>query len=67
MTLRKGPPGVESQSDADAVIAPLCREIRDAALETPFRGDLHPGPLGAAASAVHRRDGRSCRCLISTR
>ncbi|MBV9373992.1 MAG: Asp/Glu racemase [Alphaproteobacteria bacterium] len=34
MTLREGPPGVESQSDADAVIAPLCRAIRDAAPET---------------------------------
>lgn len=26
-TLAEGPPGVESQSDADAVIAPLCRSI----------------------------------------
>lgn len=26
-TLREGPPGVESQRDADAVIAPLCRTI----------------------------------------
>src|SRR5436190_14427241 len=26
-TLREGPPGVESQRDADAVIAPLCRAI----------------------------------------
>jgi Asp/Glu/hydantoin racemase len=34
MTLREGPPGVESQSDADAVIAPLCRAIREAAPET---------------------------------
>ena len=34
MTLREGPPGVESQSDADAVIAPLCRALRDAELET---------------------------------
>jgi Asp/Glu/hydantoin racemase len=34
MTLREGPPGVESQSDADAVIAPLCRAIRDAEPET---------------------------------
>src|SRR6516164_10821770 len=34
MTLRQGPPGVESQSDADAVIAPLCRVIRDADQET---------------------------------
>src|SRR5690349_14653033 len=34
LTLREGPPGVESQSDADAVIAPLCRVIRDAEPET---------------------------------
>jgi len=34
VTLRQGPPGVESQSDADAVIAPLCRVIRDADQET---------------------------------
>ena len=34
MTLREAPPGVESQSDADAVIAPLCRAIRDAEPET---------------------------------
>src|SRR3954468_6373676 len=26
-TLREGPPGVESQRDADSVIAPLCRAI----------------------------------------
>jgi Asp/Glu/hydantoin racemase len=30
MTLHEGPPGVESQTDADAVIAPLCHAIRDA-------------------------------------
>ena len=30
MTLDEGPPGVESQTDADGVIAPLCRTIRDA-------------------------------------
>jgi allantoin racemase len=30
MTLHEGPPGIESQSDADAVIAPLCRAIRGA-------------------------------------
>jgi allantoin racemase len=34
VTLREGPPGIESQSDADAVIAPLCRAIRDAERET---------------------------------
>jgi Asp/Glu/hydantoin racemase len=34
MTLREGPPGVESQTDADAVIAPLCRTIRDTEPET---------------------------------
>jgi len=34
VTLREGPPGVERQSDADAVIAPLCRAIRDAEPET---------------------------------
>ena len=34
VTLRQGPPGVESQSDADAIIAPLCRVIRDADQET---------------------------------
>ena len=34
MTLRDGPPGVESQSDAAAVIAPLCGAIRDAEPET---------------------------------
>ena len=28
LTLAEGPPGVESQSDADSVIAPLCRTIR---------------------------------------
>ena len=27
-TLKEGPPGIESQSDADGVIAPLCRTIR---------------------------------------
>jgi Asp/Glu/hydantoin racemase len=34
MTLHEGPPGVESQTDADAVIAPLCRAIHDAEPET---------------------------------
>jgi len=28
LTLEEGPPGIESQSDADSVIAPLCRTIR---------------------------------------
>jgi Asp/Glu/hydantoin racemase len=28
LTLTEGPPGIESQSDADSVIAPLCRTIR---------------------------------------
>ena len=28
LTLAEGPPGIESQSDADGVIAPLCRAIR---------------------------------------
>ena len=28
LTLEDGPPGIESQSDADSVIAPLCRTIR---------------------------------------
>jgi Asp/Glu/hydantoin racemase len=28
LTLAEGPPGIESQSDADTVIAPLCRAIR---------------------------------------
>jgi Asp/Glu/hydantoin racemase len=28
VTLAEGPPGIESQSDADSVIAPLCRTIR---------------------------------------
>jgi Asp/Glu/hydantoin racemase len=30
VTLREGPPGIESQMDADSVILPLCRVIRDA-------------------------------------
>jgi allantoin racemase len=30
MTLREGPPGVESQMGADSVILPLCRVIREA-------------------------------------
>ena len=30
LTLEDGPPGVESQSDADSVILPLCRVIREA-------------------------------------
>ena len=30
VTLREGPPAVESQRDADAVILPLCRVIREA-------------------------------------
>jgi len=30
LTLKEGPPGVESQSDADSVILPLCRVIREA-------------------------------------
>jgi len=34
LTLDEGPPGVESQTDADAVIVPLCRAIRDADPET---------------------------------
>lgn len=34
MTLHDGPPGLESQTDADAVIAPLCRAIRDVESET---------------------------------
>jgi Asp/Glu/hydantoin racemase len=34
MTLSEGPPGVESQRDADAVIVPLCRTIRNAEPET---------------------------------
>ena len=29
LTLDEGPPGVESQSDADSVILPLCRVIRE--------------------------------------
>ena len=29
LTLDEGPPGVESQTDADGVIQPLCRVIRD--------------------------------------
>ena len=29
MTLEEGPPGVESQTDADSVIQPLCRVIRE--------------------------------------
>ena len=28
LTLAEGPPGIESQSDADSVIAPLCRTIK---------------------------------------
>jgi Asp/Glu/hydantoin racemase len=28
LTLTEGPPGIESQSDADSVIAPLCRTIK---------------------------------------
>jgi Asp/Glu/hydantoin racemase len=30
LTLKEGPPAVESQSDADSVILPLCRMIREA-------------------------------------
>lgn len=30
LTLEEGPPGVESQYDADSVVMPLCRMIRDA-------------------------------------
>ena len=33
VTLREGPPAVESQHDADAVILPLCRMIGEAAAE----------------------------------
>ena len=33
VTLREGPPAVESQRDADAVILPLCRLIREAEAE----------------------------------
>jgi Asp/Glu/hydantoin racemase len=29
LTLEEGPPGIESQSDADSVIQPLCRTIRE--------------------------------------
>src|SRR5882724_1672964 len=28
LTLAEGPPGIESQADADAVIAPLCRLVK---------------------------------------
>jgi allantoin racemase len=34
LTLEEGPPGVESQSDADGVILPLCRVIREADADT---------------------------------
>jgi allantoin racemase len=34
LTLDEGPPGVESQIDADGVIQPLCRVIRDQELDT---------------------------------
>src|ERR1700746_3810711 len=34
LTLKEGPPGVESQSDADSVIAPLCRVIREEEADT---------------------------------
>jgi allantoin racemase len=34
LTLKEGPPGVESQSDADSVIAPLCRVIREEESDT---------------------------------
>jgi allantoin racemase len=34
VTLKEGPPGVESQSDADSVIAPLCRVIREEEADT---------------------------------
>jgi len=33
LTLEDGPPGVESQTDADAVIQPLCRVIREQELD----------------------------------
>jgi allantoin racemase len=29
LTLKEGPPGIESQLDADAVISPLCRMVRE--------------------------------------
>src|SRR6202040_2780306 len=71
VTLREGPPGVESQSDADAVIAPLCRAIGDAEPETAafviacfsdpglFSAREATGKpvLGTAAPALHRGDG----------
>jgi allantoin racemase len=50
MTLSEGPPGIESQSDADAVIAPLCRAIRDAEPETAafvIACFSHPGLFSA--------------------
>jgi allantoin racemase len=34
VTLAEGPPAVESQSDADSVILPLCRLIRETEVET---------------------------------
>jgi Asp/Glu/hydantoin racemase len=34
LTLEEGPPGVESQSDADGVILPLCHVIREADADT---------------------------------
>jgi Asp/Glu/hydantoin racemase len=34
LTLDEGPPGVESQTDADGVILPLCRAIRAQELDT---------------------------------
>src|SRR5215472_13414499 len=34
LTLEEGPPGVESQTDADSVILPLCRLIREQEADT---------------------------------
>ena len=44
LTLEEGPPGVESQLDADGVILPLCRMIRE--------HDAEPPPLSSPASAT---------------
>jgi Asp/Glu/hydantoin racemase len=44
LTLEEGPPGVESQTDADGVILPLCRVIREL---MPM-----PRPLSSPASAI---------------
>jgi allantoin racemase len=61
LTLDEGPPGVESQTDADGVIQPLWRMIRD--LEADAAALSSPASATPACSRPARR--RQSRCSAS--